>query len=292
VSVSKDIVDLIPMFVAGRLSDAESKIVREQIQQLPELQSELALWQGIHSIRRQLPRFDSSGHPPPELLDLFAQGKINQLSGEYGEITRHLQNCPACSEDVECLRQVVKLIPEEHVKMAEERSDWMRSIFGIQLPTVRALAPVFSFLVVVLAMYVIFQRTGDQGGVATILLNKENASRTVTDSSQVPEMQVFLKQDTRKVVFAFSTDRVEVPEYRYVVVLIPQAGTPIELSSVAVECQPTQVSNQCELPVTDARILSQLKLGGSFVLSIIEQFPGNVELEPMPYTYYFRVSVK
>lgn len=291
-SVNKEMADLIPMLVTGKLSEAESKIVHEQIQLSPELQKELELWQGIYLVRKELPRFDSAGHLPPELLDRFAQGKVNQLSAEYGEITRHLQGCPACSEDVESLRQVVRLIPEEHVKLPRERTEWSRSIFGLRVPTVRALAPVFSFLVVVMALYVIFQRTGEQGDIATVMLKPQFEKRAVTDSTQVPEMQVFLKQNTNKVIFAFATDRLEVPEYEYVVNLTPKAGLPIIVSSAAVECQPTQITNQCELSVTDSNILKQLKQGGSFSLSIKEQFPGNVELEPVQYEYYFRVSVK
>lgn len=291
-SVNKDIADLIPMLVIGKLSESENRLVREQVAQSPELQKELALWQGVYSIRKLLPRYDSSAHLSAEALDRFAQGKINQLSAEFSEIARHLQSCPGCSDDVEKLRQVVKLIPEEQPRAVAEDSAWMKSIFGLRLPTVRALAPVFSFLVVVMAMFVIFQRTSEQGDIATIILKPQFEKRSVTDVNNLPEMQVFLKQSTNRVIFAFSTDRLDVPEYQYVVNLTPKSGSPIALSSSGVDCKSTQMSNQCELAITDVGILKQLKLGGSFALSIKEQFPGNVELEPVLYEYYFRVSVK
>jgi hypothetical protein len=292
VSPNRDIIDLIPLYVQGRLNAAEGRIVLEQIQQSPELQKELSLWKGIHSIRRELPRFEFSAHPLPEQLDRFAQGKINQLSNEYTEIRKHLQECSSCTDDVDQLRQVVKLIPEEHPRAHEEQSEWTRSIFGLRLPTIRALAPVFSFLVVMFAMFVIFQRTGEQGDIATVMLKPQYEKRSVTDSNNLPEMQVFLKQNTNEVIFTFSTDHLDIPDYQYVINLTPKSGTPIELSGASVSCQSTQLTNQCQLAVTDMNIIRQLKQGGSFTLSIREEFPVNVQLEPAQYEYYFKVSVK
>lgn len=292
-SVNKDIIDLIPLLVQGKLREAEKNIVLEQIQKSPELQQEYDFWQGVHAIRRELPRYDFSAHIQPEILDRFAQNKINQLSNEYSEITAHLQQCASCSEDVELLRHTVKLIPEEHLRGASiEQDGWLHSIFGLRLPTVRALAPVFSFLVVVLALFVIFQRTGEQGDIATILLKPQFEKRSITDVAHVPEMQVFLKQNTGKVIFAFPTDRIDVPDYRYAISLTPRAGIPVELDSANIVCRQTQLTNQCELTVSDSNILKQLKRGGSFALSIKEQFPAGVQLEPAEYEYYFKVLVK
>jgi hypothetical protein len=292
-SVNRDIIDLIPLLVQGKLREAEKNIVLEQIQKSPELQTEYDFWQGIHAIRRELPRYDFSAHILPEVLDRFVQNKINQLSNEYSEITAHLQKCSSCSDDVELLRHTVKLIPEEQMKATSNGQDaWLHSIFGLRLPTVRALAPVFSFLVVVLALFVIFQRTGEQGDIATILLKPQFEKRSVTDVTHVPEMQVFLKQNTGKVIFAFPTDRIDSQEYQYAISLTPKAGAPVELSSVNIQCQKTQLTNQCELTVTDGDILKQLKQGGSFALSIKEQFPAGVQLVPKNYEYYFKVLVK
>ncbi len=156
----------------------------------------------------------------------------------------------------------------------------------------RALAPVLSFLVIVIGLFLIFQRTGEQGDIATILLKPQFEKRSVTDTRHVPEMQVFLKQSTSKVIFEFSTDRLEVPEYKYVIDLTPRAGSSMALSTSDVACTTTQLTNQCELTVTDAGVLNQLKQGGSFSLSIKEQFPTGVQLEPAEYEYYFRVTLK
>ena len=115
-SVNNDIVDLIPLLVQGKLSEAEKRIVTEQIEKSPELQQELEFWQGIHAIRRELPRYEFSAHLLPEVLDRLAQGKINQLSAEYSEIAKHLQQCAACGEDVEMLRQAVRYIHDEPLR--------------------------------------------------------------------------------------------------------------------------------------------------------------------------------
>jgi hypothetical protein len=292
-SVNKDIIDLILLLVQGKLNEAEKSIVLEQIQKSPELQQEYDFWQGVNAIRRDLPRYDFSAHILPEVLDRFAQNRINQLSNEYSEITAHLPQCSSCSNDVEKLRLALKLIPEEPMNATStEQDSRLHSIFGLRLPTVRALAPVFSFLVVMLALFVIFQRTGEQGDIATILLKPQFEKRSVTDVAHVPEMQVFLKQNTGKVIFAFPTDRIDVQEYHYAISLTPRAGAPVELSSVNIQCQKTKLTNQCELTVTDSIILKQLKQGGSFALLIKEQFPVGVQLEPAEYEYYFKVLVK
>ena len=172
------------------------------------------------------------------------------------------------------------------------KGGWQQSVFGLRLPTIRALAPVFSFLIVVLGLFLLFQKTGEQGDIATILLKPQFEKRSVVDPGRVPEMQVFLKQNTNKVIFAFSTDRLDVPDYHYIINLTPKAGAVVALSAERIDCQKTQLTNQCELAITDAGILSRLKQGGSFSLSIKEQFPANVQLEPAEYEYYFKVSVK
>jgi hypothetical protein len=292
-SVNKDIADLIPLLVSGRLSEVEEKIVREQISQSAELQREYELWLGIYAVRGDLPRYDASAHPLPEAMDRLAQGKINQLSAEYTELSAHLQRCQACGQDVELLRQAVKLIPEDHhLAAGETRRSWLESVFGLRAPSLRALAPVLSFVVIMLGLFLVFQKANQGGDTATIVLKPQFEKRSLTDPTKIAEMQVFLKQSTNKVIFSFSTDRIDIPQYDYVIDLTPAAGTPVKLNESNIKCTETQLKNQCELTVTDSAILNRLKQGGSFALSIKEQFPASVQLEPAEYEYYFKVTVR
>jgi len=59
-----------------------------------------------------------------------------------------------------------------------------------------------------------------------------------------------------------------------------------------VTCDQTELTNVCELTVTDIAVLTLLKQGGSFSISITEQFPEYIDFMPSEYEYYFHVTVE
>lgn len=291
-SVNDEINTLIPLLVQGKLSPQDAERVEAAIAASPELATERAFWQGIHSIRRDLPKYEFSGHPTSELLDRFARGRLNQLSAEFSEITTHLQQCPACTEDVELLRQAVKYIPEERFEpnpSAAPAKIW--SIFSAKTIS-RIIVPIAAVLVLVFASVVIFNRPG--GDIARIELLPQFEKRSVFDAGNLPEMQVSLKKSTRELVFTFPTDRVDVPDYHYDIDLLRRGGeaATLALDNQPLECTPTELTNQCELKVTDPKVLDALKQGGSFSLSIKEEFPEGTNLLPAEYEFYFKVTVQ
>ena len=289
-STNLDIRELIPLLVQNKLESKEKERVLAQIGQSPELQKELDFWKGIYAIRRELPRYEFSSHLSPELLDRFAQGKTNQLSPEYSQVTSHLQSCKACAEDVELLRQTVKMIPEDDLDVSAAKSSALQSFFGTIFSS-RVLAPVLSVLVIVVGVIYVLNRPG-AGDIATITLQPKFEKRAFSGEGQRPEMEVAMSKNTGKVIFAFATDRVEIANYHYDINLNPKIGTPMLLSSQNIDCKETALTNKCELTVTDQSILNRLKEGGSFSLSIKEAFPAGTTIEPAEYEYFFKVSVK
>ncbi len=291
-STNEEITALIPLLVQGKLNASEAKRVEAAIAASPELASELAFWQGIRAVRREMPKHEFSNHPAPDILDRYAQGRINQLSAEYSELTTHLQQCPACVDDVEMLRQSVKVLPEDSAELAAQAEPGrLRSFFRLNVIS-RLVAPIAAVLVIVFASVVILNRpAGDD--TARIVLSPQFEKRSVFDEGNLPEMPVSLKKNTRELIFTFPTDRLDVPDYRYDIDLLRRGseGASLALDNQPLECTPTELTNQCELKVTDQEILNALKQGGSFSLSIKEEFPAGVNLAPAEYEFYFKVTV-
>ncbi|MGB5107453.1 MAG: hypothetical protein WBP29_06820 [Candidatus Zixiibacteriota bacterium] len=290
-SVNEETIEMIPLLVQGKLNQADAERVKAEIANSRELNAEYSFWQGVYSIRRAMPRFDFSGHPTAEALDRFALGRLNQLSAEYSEIAGHVQECKACVEDIELLRQAVRYLPEDEMETAaKESKSWFSSLESATLIS-KVVAPVAIALIVVFSAVVIMNRPGEDSLAVRVALSMHNEKRAIVDEGQIPEMQFALKKNTRELTFAFPTDRVELPDYHYNIDLIRRGGESFTVENQELECQPTQLLNQCELKVTDQKILNALKEGGSFSLSIKEEFPEGVNLVPAEYEFYFNVSI-
>lgn len=291
-SVNNEIIEMIPLLVQGRLNKAEADRIEAEIASSESLQAEFAFWKGIYSIRRSMPKFDFSGHPAAETLDRFALGRINKLSSEYSELAVHLQQCQSCAGDVELLRLAVKHIPEESVAAAQgAKQSWLSQLVGSTAIS-KIVAPVALALILVLSAVVMLNRPGEESLLVRVSLTMQNEKRSIADEGQVPEMQVALQKNTRELIFAFPTDRVELPDYHYNIDLNRRGGESLTLEGQQLECLPTEFINQCELRVTDQNALNTLKEGGSFSLSIKEEFPEGVSIVPAEYEFYFNVSVK
>lgn len=291
-SVNNEITEMIPLLVQGKLNRADAERVEAEISHSRELQSEYNFWQGIYSIRRAMPRFDFSSHPTAEALDRFALGRLNQLSAEYSEIAGHLQECKNCLEDVALLRQAVQFLPEDRIEAVPTQSkSWLSALVSSSIVS-KIVAPVAVALIVVFSAVVIMNRPGDEGSSLRVTLSMKNEKRSLTDEGHAPELQVAMNKTTKELIFAFPTDRVEVPDYTYNIDLNRRGGEKLALEGQQLDCQQTEFLNQCELKVTNPTILDALKKGGSFTLSITEEFPAGVNLVPAEYEFYFNVSVK
>lgn len=290
-SVNNEIIEMIPLLVQGKLSKPETERIEAEISNSKALQAEYSFWQGIYAIRRSMPKFDFSNHPAVEALDRFALGRINQFSSEYTEVAVHLQQCPSCSSDIELLRLAVKSLPEDPgTEAVSEKGSWLSQLIGSAAIS-KIVAPIALTLILVLSAVVMLNRPGEESLLVRVSLTMQNEKRSIADEGQVPEMQVALQKSTRELIFAFPTDRVELPDYHYSIDLNRRGGGTHNLENQQLECLPTELLNQCELKVTDKDVLNVLKEGGSFSLSIREEFPEGVSLVPAEYEFYFNVSV-
>lgn len=290
-SVNTEIIEMIPLLVQGKLSDADKARIEAEIAKSSDLQKELQFWQGVYSIRRTMPHFDFSNHPSPDSLDRFAQEKINRLAPEYSEISGHLTRCNSCREDVELLRQAVIAVPEEKLAAASEKKSWLAVVFPSSVIS-KVVAPIAIVLIAVFSAVLVFNPTSQNMDSTRIILTMQFEKRSIADEGQIPEMQVALSKNTRELVLAFPTDRVETIDYGYEMNLNRRGGESIALDEQSLSCEQTQLLNQCELKVTDETVLNTLKEGGSFSLKVKEEFPENTDLVPAEYEFFFNVSVR
>lgn len=289
-SATDEIIDKIIRLAQGKLSGEEKEETLRQIAESPGLAEEYDFWRGIYTIRDRLPHYDFTAHPSPEALDRFAQARISQLSTEYSELAMHLQQCPACTEDVELLRQAVRYLPEDKVEVVRSTAP---SFFS-KLLTGSAFAKVMSGVAAVLIVAVgavLLLQSRDEALSVRVALQPQFERRAIVDERMIPEMAVTLKRETKELIFEFPTDRVEVPDYWYEIRIVPRGGEPLTVEGEKLECRQSQFHNQCELTVDNVQLLSTLKQGGSFSLMIREEFPSSIELEPAEYEYFFRVTL-
>jgi len=291
VAERNEIAEMIPLLVQGRLDQQAADELRQEIENSPQLRKEFQFWQGVSAIREDMKRLDFSGHPTPEMLDDYAQGRISQFSGEYSQLVAHLSECRNCAGEVELLRQSVRMVPEDEPLLvaAKRRGVLDRLVEWFTTPQ-KALAVAVPVLVVLLAL-VFLQPWSGNDVVTTVELLAQFERRNISADGAMPEYQVKLDRGTRELIFSFVTDRVDIPEYEYNIELSPRPGTPISLSGSAVNCEQTELTNKCLLSVVDNQVLNLLKNGGSFTILISEQFPQGVDLEPAQYEYYFKVTV-
>ncbi len=291
-SVNNESIEMIPLLVQGKLNRVDAERVEAEITNSLELQTEFAFWQGVYSIRRDMARFDFSEHPTAEALDRFAFARISKLSPEYSEISGHLQQCMSCVGDVELLRLAAQHLPEDSSEYVQQANrGWLSSWMSSRLVSA-IVAPAAAILILVFSAIVILNRPGDESLALRVSLSMLNEKRAVADEGQIPEMRVALKKGTRELIFAFPTDRIELQDYHYNIGLNRRGGESLVLENQQLECQQTELLNQCELKVTDQKVLETLKEGGSFSLSVKEEFPEGVNLVPAEYEFYFNVSIK
>ncbi|MFH2056046.1 MAG: hypothetical protein ABIJ61_08820 [bacterium] len=285
-----NISSLLPLLVSGKLEAAEADMLRRQVSASPELQKELAFLEGMQTVWSQMPLYDRSAHPEPELLDRFARGKLDEFSPEYSELSAHLQNCQGCREDVKLLRQVQQDLPDQVPATANIIPvPWSQRAFSLVLRPGWATATAASLVLLLLVSFTAFRPLGDQNLLQIIQLQPQFESRNFTSDQQVREYEFHLRDGSRRIAFEFVTDRLAIKNYSYAISLTPKYGAPVSLDNAQVNCSQTERSNKCVITVTDSQVMALLHEGGSFAISIRETLPADAGIKPATYEYYFRV---
>lgn len=285
-----EIVDLIPMLAQGKLDKAHEDRLLAAIEADPALAAELEFWKGVNSIRREMPRYDFGEHLDPELLDRFVRGRIDSYSPEFSRVSAHLQQCSACTEDLELVRNALKSVPEDRLYPAASREKgWLTRLLSLFSSPRPALAALIPLVVIVIVAFSAFSPWGDLNNTMSILLRPQFEKRNIAADGRVPEYEFHLRSGVDKIAFQFVTDRLDLVDYRYSISLTPAGGAPIRIGDEAIDCSQTELSNRCQVTVSDPALLSLLHHGGSFSISIHEELPAGTDLEPAEYEYYFHV---
>lgn len=288
-----DIANLLPLLISGKLDPALESQVRAEVAKSPELQRELEFLQGMHSVRVQMPRYDRSGHPDPEILDRLARGEITQLSADYSELSMHLESCESCRNDVELLKQVQNELPDQLVDIAGAGAPpwWQRALTLILRPG-WAVAAATSLALLLIVSFTAFHPQGQQNIVQTVLLQPEFESRNLTAGNMQKEYQFPLRENTHKIAFQFVADRLALSDYSYDISLTPLNGSPIHLNTDDLVCSQTELTNKCLLTISDPAIMTLLHQGGSFAIAITEDLPPDAGIKPATYEYHFNVMTE
>ena len=291
---NRDITDMIPLLVAGKLDAAQKDRTLAEIQKSPQLKKEWEFWKGVYLIRKTMPLYDSLDHIASETLDRLARGEISKFSDEFSEISSHLTTCQSCIEDLKLLRDALQLLPEEKPATAAiQVTGWrerFRLVFASPLAALSALVPLILLAFVTFTM---FNPGVEQDQVATFLLQPQFEKRNISADGQIPEQGFVLNKSTRKIAFQFVTDRIDIADYRYSIDITPRGAQPVALPGETINCyEQTESTNSCQVIVSDPGVVGLLRHGGSFSISIKEVLPVGVDLEPAEYEYYFRVLLK
>ena len=94
-----DLVDLIPLYVTGKVSDEQKAAIERELPNSKELREEFAFWRAARVVARKEAAYSAAGHLMSEQIVDYARGMISNPL-EKLEIQQHLQACKLCSEDL------------------------------------------------------------------------------------------------------------------------------------------------------------------------------------------------
>lgn len=143
---------LIPLYVAGSLSDQERRAVEEALAGSAELRKELEFWKQAQIAARL---YDPT-HPSAEAIVNYAEGKV--AGQEHLTLELHLQQCADCRHELEIVRETYpvaeSMIDErrstDEVNVLELFREFFRTIRTGYLMPASVLVVLGVFLVVVL----------------------------------------------------------------------------------------------------------------------------------------------
>jgi hypothetical protein len=109
---TSELLDLIPLYITGRVSDDQKKAIENELPRSKELRAELAFWRSAQVAAKSAMATSAEGHLRSEqIVDYARRAVLNHT--EVLEIQRHLQACASCREDYEIVEPAFadKVIP-------------------------------------------------------------------------------------------------------------------------------------------------------------------------------------
>jgi hypothetical protein len=98
-----ELVDLIPLYVTGKLSDDQKATIERELPKSAELRDEIAFWQSARGAVQKEAAYSLAGHLTSERIVDYARGAISSPL-EKANIEHHLQGCQRCRLDLETIR--------------------------------------------------------------------------------------------------------------------------------------------------------------------------------------------
>lgn len=147
-----ELVDLIPLYVTGNLSDEQKGAIERELPNSPELREEIAFWKAAHVAANHEAAFSLSGHLTSERIVDYARGAITSPV-ERAETERHLQGCHLCRRDFESIRTafVTPMAPRSPVVSRRLLPELWKSLKKVRL--IYALPLIALLLVTGILMY-------------------------------------------------------------------------------------------------------------------------------------------
>ncbi len=98
-----ELLDLIPPYVTGKVSDEEKAAIERELPNSKELRDEIAFWRSARVATRKAAAYSAGGHLTSEQIVDYVREAISNPK-EKLVIERHLQACDFCAEDLEIVK--------------------------------------------------------------------------------------------------------------------------------------------------------------------------------------------
>ncbi len=105
-SAHEQIWELIPDFLKGRLTEADSRLVEEHIRDCAECREWMEECRALDSDLEEFARIELADHPDLELLGLFASSPKKVSDGDAASLKLHLEVCPKCKRIVDAAAEM------------------------------------------------------------------------------------------------------------------------------------------------------------------------------------------
>lgn len=145
----EELKELLPLFVAGSLTEAQRNTVKDALEKYPELAQELRFWEAMKRVGAvDLARI-AERHISSEQTVRYAESSL-PAGDERLYVESHLQSCDSCREEFELVRQMSEgdVIKESPAAAKSSSGSWLMRMFrpAIVIPVVALMAAVGIFL--------------------------------------------------------------------------------------------------------------------------------------------------
>jgi len=192
-----ELVDLIPLYVTGKVSDKQKAAIERELPNSKELRDEIAFWKAARVTTQREAAYLLAGHLTSERIVDYARGAI-LIPMEKTEIERHLQACDSCSNELETIRPsyvppIPVLLPVLFPRLIHGLTTTMRSVGRLLIPGAGVgsgfaaiLKPIYAFPLIALLVasgVVIYQMTNPRVYPFSFALQFQAEQRAASESA-------------------------------------------------------------------------------------------------------------